>query len=186
MRMNREKATRMTLGVEGRWSDHPVDPGGKTMFGVTLETFREAKRRNIILSRGFRLQDLTPRLATKIYVKMYWNAVCGDQLPSGLDALVFDVQVNSGQGGRRLQKTMNRLFRSQLKVDNDIARQTIAVVNTALDKDPENVYKIMIGVASRRLLHWTSLRIWKTFKRGWARRGARVLVHATRIADGAV
>ena len=185
MRMNREKATRMTLGVEGKWSDHPTDPGGKTMLGVTWQTFAEAQRRKII-SYSTALVHLTPRLATKIYVKMYWNKVCGDQLPSGLDALVFDVQVNSGQGGRRLQKTMNRLFNSRLKVDNDIGRQTIAVVNTALDKDPENVYKIMIGVASRRLLHWTSLRIWRTFKQGWARRGARVLVHATRIADGTV
>ena len=185
MRHNLTKSILMTLRVEGKWSDHPADPGGKTMLGVTINTFRDAQRRGIIHNTML-LKHLTPRMATKIYKKMYWDAVCGDQLPSGLDALVFDVQVNSGQGGRRLQRAMNRLFGSRLVVDNDIGRKTILVVNDAIDKDAENVYRIMVEVASRRLLHWTSLRIWATFKGGWARRGARVLVHATRITGGTV
>ena len=83
-----------------------------------------------------------------------------------------------------MQKALNYLFGSRLVVDNSIGPKTIRVLNNLVDSDDENVYKILAAVASRRLIHWSSLRIWATFKRGWSRRGAKVLVHVTRIADG--
>ena len=138
---NLDKGTRMTLGVEGKWSNHPADPGGKTMLGVTLKTFWRARHRRII-SPDIQLRDLSPNQAVKIYKLMYWNVVCGDQLPSGIDVLVFDIQVNSGQGGRRLQMALNYLFGSRLVVDNSIGPKTIRVLNNLVDSDVENVYKI--------------------------------------------
>ncbi|MCP8894345.1 hypothetical protein KYK29_05335 [Shinella daejeonensis] len=34
-----------TLKWEGGWADHPKDPGGATMKGITLATFRRWCRR---------------------------------------------------------------------------------------------------------------------------------------------
>ena len=37
---NFEYCLSVVLENEGGWSDHPRDPGGATMKGVTLKTFR--------------------------------------------------------------------------------------------------------------------------------------------------
>ncbi|MEQ9245176.1 MAG: glycosyl hydrolase 108 family protein, partial [Nitratireductor sp.] len=43
MRENFVPSLNFTLGEEGGWSDHKDDPGGATMRGVTLRTFRRFK-----------------------------------------------------------------------------------------------------------------------------------------------
>lgn len=47
MDRNFQRALSLVLKHEGGWADHPSDPGGATMRGVTLATFRllcEAER----------------------------------------------------------------------------------------------------------------------------------------------
>jgi hypothetical protein len=44
MRENFPPALTFTLGFEGGFADHPADPGGATMKGVTLSTFRRYKQ----------------------------------------------------------------------------------------------------------------------------------------------
>ncbi len=40
MKRNFKKALKHVLVHEGGWADHPKDPGGATMKGVTLATYR--------------------------------------------------------------------------------------------------------------------------------------------------
>ncbi len=40
MNRNFQRALSLVLKSEGGWSDNPADPGGATMRGVTLATFR--------------------------------------------------------------------------------------------------------------------------------------------------
>lgn len=177
-----DHAINATLGVEGKWSDHPSDPGGKTMYGVTEATLARAHRLGVVGHEDIR--SLSVSDARRIYKALYWQPIRGDELPRGLNALVFDIQVNSGQGGRRLQAALNTLGRSGLVTDNAIGPRTLAAVHQYLARDPECLFRLMAEVSARRLLHWTSLRIWRTFRVGWSRRGARILIHATRMADG--
>lgn len=172
----------LTLGVEGDWSDHPSDPGGKTKFGITSATYRRAVSRGVVASNAIGVAGLTVAEATEIYQAMYW-AVAGAALPRGLNALVFDIEVNSGRGGRILQNSLNAVFDMRLKVDGAIGPATHAGVRQALLK-PDGLYKLMGEVDARRDWWWDRLKINRTFGFGWNRRGSRVLIHAVRMACG--
>ncbi len=178
---DRDKSISATRGVEGLWSNHRADPGGKTMYGITRRTYLRAIKLGIVIPNPQGVRGLSAKEADEIYRVMYWDVIHGDDLPTGLNALVFDIEVNSGQGGRRLQRALSVVYRGlgrPLTVDNQIGNATLSRVGMTLRKDPMNLYKIMEEVSTRRLLHWTGLRIWKTFKLGWARRGARILIHS--------
>lgn len=182
MATDMDEAINATLGVEGRWSDHPSDPGGKTMFGITEGTLRRANKLGVTTHKD--IQTLPVITARKIYEVMYWRPIKGDELPKGLNALVFDIQVNSGQGGRRLQNALNALFKARLAADNAIGAKTLSAVLRAVNEDPENIYRIMTEISSQRSFHWQRLSTWNVFRRGWTRRGQRILIHATRMATG--
>lgn len=82
--------------VRGRWSfmDHPRDPGGATMMGVTHRVYAAYLR-----SRGLpqkNVREVTDEEIEDIYHGNYWQLVAGDSLPRGLDLAVFDFAVNSG------------------------------------------------------------------------------------------
>ncbi len=83
------------LKTEGGWSDDPEDPGGATMHGVTLATFRHYFGADMTKDD---LRNITPDQESHIYQHGFWNPVLGDLLPSGVDLCVFDVSVNSGPG----------------------------------------------------------------------------------------
>lgn len=85
---------RAVLRYEGGKVDDPRDPGGRTNQGVTQRVY-DAWRR----SRALFPQDvyaMTDAERDAIYRKRYWDAVDGDNLPAGLDLVVFDTAVNSG------------------------------------------------------------------------------------------
>ena len=121
--------------------------------------------------------------ARKIYEQVYWRAVRADDLPRGLNALVFDIQVNSGQRGRRPQRALNTLANARLAIDNAVGPATLAALNDYLLRHTENLYRLMAEVSARRFIHWTELINWQSFKLGWSRRGQTVLIHAVRMAE---
>ena len=77
MRQNFERCLACTLKEEGGWSDDPHDPGGATMRGVTLATYRE-------YHPGASKDDLRHISDTDlqhIYRHGYWEPIKGDELP---------------------------------------------------------------------------------------------------------
>lgn len=87
-------ALAFTLQAEGGWSDDPADPGGATMKGITLATFRQHYPGSTVDD----LRDISDDQVADIYRTGYWNAVKGDDLPAGVDLSVFDMAVNAGPG----------------------------------------------------------------------------------------
>ena len=89
MKQNFEAALAHLLSpdIEGGFSNHPDDPGGITNLGVTLRTWEEWVGRPVTEKE---MRELTPAKVAPLYKKKYWDRVLGDELPSGLDALVFD------------------------------------------------------------------------------------------------
>lgn len=83
-----------TLRHEGGWADNPKDPGGATMKGVTLATFRRWKPK----ATKAELRAISDEMLQKIYRTDYWNPVKGDILAPGVDLAAFDYAVNSGPG----------------------------------------------------------------------------------------
>ncbi len=92
MRDNFHNCLAVTLAYEGGWSDHPKDPGGATMSGITLATYR----RYFPGATKTQLRNISAKNVEKIYRQDYWNPVNGDTLALGVDLASFDASVNSG------------------------------------------------------------------------------------------
>src|SRR5574343_945709 len=84
---------RVTLAYEGGWADHPRDPGGATMRGITIARYRAYKGRTVTKDE---LRNISMVEVEDIYRTGYWRPVWGDKLPKGLDLVLFDYGVNSG------------------------------------------------------------------------------------------
>lgn len=84
----------VTSGWEGGWSNHPNDPGGKTMYGVT-----EAVYHAWLKSQGRPLRpvrSITRQEALELYFDEYWRRCGGPTLDVGVDLATYDSSVNSG------------------------------------------------------------------------------------------
>jgi lysozyme family protein len=99
MKQNFDKALALTLKYEGGYSDDPYDPGGATREGVTQTTYNVYRRGKGLPRRSVRLMEDEER--DDIYHAKYWEEVDADRLPSGVDALAFDIAVNSGPARAR-------------------------------------------------------------------------------------
>ncbi|CDP52005.1 protein of unknown function DUF847 [Devosia sp. DBB001] len=60
----------VTKAWEGGWSDHPADPGGKTMYGLTEAVFHAWLRQQRKPVRPVR--QITAAEAEQIYFEQYW------------------------------------------------------------------------------------------------------------------
>jgi len=156
---------------EGGYSNHPADPGGATMKGVTQRTYNAYRKRRGQLVRGVR--EITDYEVEAIYRGQYWNAVRADDLPEGVAYCVFDAAVNSGPGqaARWLQKVVG------VKVDGIIGNETVSAVRAAPAREVINAYCDMRLAFMKRLRHWD------TFKNGWTRRVAEVREQSLEWAD---
>lgn len=157
MDRNFARALKLVLAHEGGWSDHPRDPGGATMKGVTLATFRRYIDKSATKDD---LRRITDEQIAQVYRRHYWNAVKGDELPSGVDYAVFDFAVNSGPGRaiRYLQAAVDT------KVDGILGAGTLAAVKA---KHPKAVIS---ELCDDRMRFLQGLKTWGTFGKGWTRR----------------
>jgi lysozyme family protein len=156
--MNFDSAFEKVLQVEGGFSDHAADPGGKTRYGIT-----EAVARRV----GYRgdMRELPLDLAKRIYREDYWNAVRAEQLPPAIRYAVFDAAVNSGpaQSVRWLQRALG------VTDDGVIGPQTLSAANQA------NPDALRARLVAQRLRFMTNLDTFSSFGRGWTRRCCDIL-----------
>lgn len=131
-----EKACEATLGLEGAWSDHPADRGGKTKYGITETLFWLARRRQII-EDGPDFRDLTISQAKLIYKAFYWQPLRLDELRDATVAgEIFDTAVNAGTKTAALiaQAALDYLGET-LELDGVIGPVTIGLLNKWIAKD---------------------------------------------------
>lgn len=154
---------------EGGYVDHPKDPGGATNKGITIATFRKWVKKD---GTKADLRNITDDQVAKVYRKAYWNAVRGDDLPSGVDYAVFDFGVNSGpsRAARYLQSVVG------VTQDGKIGPITLAAVRQA---DPVEVIRLL---TQKRQGFVRGLSIYSTFGKGWERRIADVQRNAVVLA----
>lgn len=166
---NFEASLSLVLVHEGGWSDHPQDPGGATMRGVTLATYSTWLKRAATKAE---LRAIPDAHLDAIYRAMYWGRCRCDDLPAGVDYAVFDAAVNSGP--RRSAQWLQRV--SGAVVDGEIGPATLAAVERLDDTQTVN------ALCDVRLRFLQGLNTWPTFGRGWARRVADVRNHALAMA----
>ncbi|MCP1173804.1 glycoside hydrolase family 108 protein [Ralstonia chuxiongensis] len=139
------------IGNEGGYSNHPQDPGGETMWGVTARVAR---------AYGYTgpMRDLPRDTAKDIAKKLYWDPLHLDQFDPRVAFQIFDANYNGGHPVLWMQGA------SGANVDGLIGPNTIAAVQAT---DP---LKFILRWNSIRLRYFTALKTWATFGRGWANR----------------
>lgn len=161
------------LEIEGGYVDDPLDSGGETNFGITVEVAR---------ANGYAgpMRDLPRSLAFDIYERKYWHAVKADYMPDRIAAEIVDTGVNMGtrRAGKILQRCLNvlndrgRLYKD-IAADGIIGKGTLAALNSYLAvRDEGTLLKALnclqgayyIELAERREKDERYLRGWLTHR----------------------
>ena len=161
MKQNFAEALQKLLVHEGGFVNHPADPGGMTNLGVTKKVWEEWVGHPVDEKQ---MRNLTPEKVAPLYRAKYWNKIKADELPTGVDYVVFDAAVNSGPG--RAAKWLQACV--GVDPDGGIGPKTLAAVR-AFDTN-----QLIEDYAKRRLSFLIDLPTWNTFGKGWGRRVAEV------------
>jgi lysozyme family protein len=166
MQSNWDNAFKMMLASEGGYVNHPSDPGGMTNLGVTKRVWEEWVGRE---SNEKEMRSLTPEMVEPLYKRKFWDACKCDDLPSGIDYLVFDFAVNAGVGrsAKILQTAVGAI------PDGGIGPMTLAAVNAIPEAE------LIEKFSQAKEDFYRSLNTFETFGKGWLNRVAAVKVKAT-------
>lgn len=153
------------LKHEGGWADHPRDPGGATMKGVTMAVYQTYLGRKVSKEE---LRNIPQEHLVDIYKSLYWDKAKCNDLADGVDLVVFDMAVNSGvsRSVRILQRCVGAV------ADGIIGPRTMALVNGIPAKD------IVIKFSDGRENFYKSLSTFDTFGKGWLRRTSECEIKA--------
>jgi lysozyme family protein len=173
MKHNWDQAFKQMLASEGGFTDDERDNGnklpdgrkGSTMLGVTQYNW-EAHVGHQVTHDDMR--KLTPADVEPLYKKKYWDVVRADELPSGIDYLVFDMGVNAGPG-RSIKLLQTATGQTP---DGVLGPITMAAVQAA---DP---VILIIEFSHEKEDFYRSLNTFATFGKGWLNRIADVRVKA--------
>jgi lysozyme family protein len=168
MKENFDQCLAAVLHHEGGYVNHPKDPGGMTNLGVTKRVWEEWVGHEVDEKA---MRALTPADVGPMYRKKYWDKVCGDNLPVGVDMAVFDLAVNSGPGraAKMLQKVLG------VPEDGMIGPKTLEKVASM------DVGNLVEDYNAKRLSFLQALPTWETFGKGWGRRVAEVSKDAEKM-----
>ena len=159
MQNNFERSLALVLQHEGGYVNHPSDPGGKTNLGVTQRVWEDYVGHKVDEAE---MRSLTREMVAPLYKKNYWDAVCGDVLPSGADYLLFDFAINAGsfRAVKTAQKSLG------INADGALGPITTQALLTANAKD--FIHKFSMAKES----FYRSLVNFPTFGKGWLNRVA--------------
>lgn len=160
---NFEACLKEVLKHEGGYVDHPADPGGATNRGVTKKAWEEYVGHEVSKDdiKALTVEDVTP-----FYRERYWDVCRCDDLPAGLDYLVFDIAVNSGPG--RASKFLQSAVGAT--PDGRIGPNTIVCVK----RTTLSTLELINIICDRRELFFKSIPTFDTFGKGWLRRNEDV------------
>ncbi|MFG1464229.1 glycosyl hydrolase 108 family protein [Xanthobacter sp. DSM 24535] len=158
-----DAALARVLVHEGGYSDHPADPGGPTMKGIIQRVYDAYRASGGASPRPVRLIEQHELIT--IYRRQYWDAVRADELPAGIDYVVFDGAVNSGpaQSLKWLQRALG------VPADGAVGAVTLTAAAACADRAA-----LVDRICDRRLAMLRSLGTFKVFGTGWTRRVADV------------
>jgi len=164
-----------TVGIEGEYSDHPADRGGKTKYGITERVAR---------AEGYEgdMRDMPLLFAKQVYKRRYWdplNLSSIDVIASPIAHELFDTAVNMGTSvaGAFFQRTLNALNRNgedyaDLIVDGVVGAKTAQAFQAFFIKRGMSGVKVMARMLNcLQGAHYMAIcerdRSQETFMFGW-------------------
>ncbi len=166
---NFDRCVAVTLAYEGGFCDSPSDPGGATNFGITLRTLQAFLGRAVTVDD---VRSMSSSTAIEIYRANYWNQMRCADLPAGVDMMVFDFGVNSGNA------TAAKALQSLVRVTQDgaIGPMTLQAVAAVAPMTLVN------GLAQARMAYLRGLPTFADFGDGWTKRVTDVQQKAQQMA----
>lgn len=151
------------LVYEGGKVDHPKDPGGRTNQGVIQRVYDSYRRKIGQPPRD--VYQMTNAERDAIYKSQYWDAIRGNDLPAGIDFVVFDGAVNSGpkQSVKWLQRALG------VQADGVLGMVTMDALESYANHDA-----LVAAIIDRREAFLRALKTFPTFGKGWLARLASV------------
>jgi lysozyme family protein len=90
---NFTEALKHTFDLEGGWSDHANDRGGRTKYGITEGLWKRVR----VAGDARDIADITRSDAAEIYEAEFWRPMrCGEMPSHRVAAEMFDAAVNCG------------------------------------------------------------------------------------------
>jgi lysozyme family protein len=175
MKQNEDRVIKLVLESEGGYSNDAGDPGGPTMYGITIWDVRKYVKPDADAND---VRRLTVDQAIEIYDKHYWDPSSGDDQPSGLDYTVVDYGVNSGIG------RPPRVASALLGIDPPASTWRPDLIKAVRAADPQ---KLVDAMCDERLHFMHQIRggdAWSRFGHGWGTRVSSVRQVSKNLADG--
>jgi len=160
MQSNWEKSFAEMIKSEGGFVNDSRDAGGATNWGVTKTVWEAWVKHSVTVDD---MKQLTQDQVKPLYKKNYWDAVHGDDLPIGLDFLVFSFGVNAGTGRsiKVLQTSLGTV------ADGSIGLNTLKKLQEADAKE------LIEKFSNSKISFYKSLSTLATFGKGWLNRVER-------------
>jgi lysozyme family protein len=177
MLSNWDKSFELVIAHEGGFTNDQRDPGnhlpdgrqGCTMWGCTQANWEAYVGHKVTQDdmKALKKDDVKP-----LYKKNYWDAVKGDDLPSGVDYAAFDFAINAGPAASRkmIQHALN------VPADGAFGPATLSAIQAANGKD------LLQKFSEAKTAFYKSLPTFATYGAGWLRRVADV----EKVASGMI
>jgi lysozyme family protein len=169
-----ERAFDFVVGNEGGFSDNPLDPGGRTNFGVTQDTYDEY--RDSIGAPHRDVKSITHPEALAIYSR-FWNKGSASfaKFP-GLALQMFDQAINNPrQSIVLLQRVVGA------NPDGGFGALTLAAANAYLTSPAQIINAVKKYAELRFDWYWSLHR--DAFEHGWLKRTLHTGMEAMRLAQ---
>lgn len=148
-----DKSFNRLMKNEGGYVNHPRDPGGETMYGVTKRVAR---------AHGYsgNMRNLPKSFAAMVARKSYWDAAHCDDFDPLVASQLFDAAYNHGP--HNAIKFLQRA--AGVNADGLVGPITIGAVNRMTPN------AVVLKFLAERLDFFTRIGTWNTFGKGWSRR----------------
>ena len=174
MNLNWDKSFDMVVAHEGGFTNDQRDKGnhlpdgreGCTMWGFTQAVWEKYVGHEVTQDdmKALKKEDVKP-----VYKRDYWDAVRGDDLPTGVDYAVFDFAINAGPAAAR--KMIQRAL--GVNPDGAIGPATIKAIQDADGKE------LMQKFSDVKTAFYKSLDNFPVYGKGWLKRVADVQIAAS-------
>lgn len=155
------------LAQEGGWSDDPSDPGGATQKGITLRTLQSFRHGATVED----LKNISDALVSMIYRRQYWAIMGCDNLPGGVDLMVFNFGTNAGPA----RSVMYLQVIAGVKQDG----RDGAMTEAAIGKTPPTT--VITKLAGLQRAHYRADPGFERFGDGWLAREDRAVAAAIQL-----
>ena len=155
-----------TLKAEGGFVNDPRDSGGATKNGITLTTLTDWRQQHGEPPPPLTdLQNISTAEVRAIYGAEFWNRVNGDNLPYGVDLMVFDFGVTAAPA--RSARMLQVVLREPVKADSWIGPKTLDVLSALYAVNPQQLIGWLYAAQGA---YYKSLSAYATFGTGWTNR----------------